>query len=70
MSELNEKTKARKPAVEAPEELKPTEPVTVKITRPVKDLNGMVYTWEEVEVPAEAAAHKPVPGGLAGKPPF
>lgn len=48
----------------------PAEPTTVKIQRPVKDLNGMVYAWEEIEVPLEKAQSTPVPGGLAGRPPF
>jgi hypothetical protein len=55
---------------EAPVAEAPTEPVTVTIYRPVKDLNGFTIGYEPVQVPVTQAETKVLPGGLAGKPNF
>lgn len=40
---------------------------TVKVMKPVKDANGMVIDFEEVEVPVEQAKAQFVPGGLTNQ---
>lgn len=40
---------------------------TAKVMKPIKDANGIVIDWKEIEVPIEQAKPSYVPGGLTAQ---